>query len=184
MTGSIVRAVAQRCERPGCGEPASVSYGFDSERITVWLEALRPDGPSAGALCRRHAEAMVLPRGWWLQDRRSDAALFAAPEPPPSTQLYRPRRPRRRPSPPPPLPLAEDRLEDAAPAEAVPIHPDPSAAAADQVLAETAAPLGAGATTWSPAFEPGDDLDGLLDAKTPLLSRAFGRATPRPTPER
>ena len=69
------------CERPGCGEAASVSYGFDSDRSTVWLEALLPDGPGAGALCRRHADAMVLPKGWWLQDRRSDATLFTAPEP-------------------------------------------------------------------------------------------------------
>jgi hypothetical protein len=28
---------------------------------------------------------------------------------------------------------------------------------------------------WTPAFDIADDLGGLLDAKTPLLSRAFRR---------
>ena len=32
---------------------------------------------------------------------------------------------------------------------------------------------------WSPAFDAGDDLDGLLAAKTPLLARAF-RQDPAP----
>ncbi len=36
--------------------------------------------------------------------------------------------------------------------------------------------------TWRPVFDKGDDLDGLLDAGTPLLGRAFsGRPrSPRP----
>ena len=35
------------------------------------------------------------------------------------------------------------------------------------------------AAPWRPVFDPDDDLDGLLDASSPLLSRAFngrGRA--------
>jgi len=125
-----------------------VSYGFDPERSTVWLEALGPAGPAAGALCRRHADAMVLPRGWWLQDRRSDAALFTAPDEVPAAPVYRPKRRRRPPSPPAPLPLDEPGAE----AEAADAAPAPS---------------------WSPDFDAGDDLDGLLAAKTPLLARAF-----------
>jgi hypothetical protein len=155
--------MARLCERPGCGERASVAYGFDAERATVWLEALAPSGgPTAGVLCRRHAEAMVVPKGWWLQDRRSDATLFtAAPEPAAST--YRPKRPRRRPAVPPPLPLQAD----GAPA------------------AQAIAPSGDGAPSapaWTPAFDAADDLDGLLAAKTPLLSRAFRQPTPPPQP--
>src|SRR5215468_10077720 len=104
--------MARLCERPGCGENASVAYGFDAERGTVWLEPLRPSaGPTGGVLCRRHADAMVLPKGWWLQDRRSDATLFT-PAAVPSGPTYRPRRPRRRTVAPPSLPL------DAADAEA------------------------------------------------------------------
>src|SRR5215211_2882796 len=65
----------------------------------AWLGPLTDTGPRAGALCRHHADTMVLPRGWWLDDRRGgEEALFEppatvapveVPEPP------RPRRPRR-----------------------------------------------------------------------------------------
>jgi Protein of unknown function (DUF3499) len=153
--------MARFCERPGCGENASVAYGFDAERGTVWLEVLGPaGGPTAGVLCRRHADAMVLPKGWWLQDRRSDATLFTA-EAAPAAPTYRPKRPRRRPSPPPPLPLERT----------------PAADGADPV--DAPAPIPA----WTPAFDADDDLDGLLAARTPLLSRAFGQPTPpRPAP--
>jgi len=148
--------MARLCERPGCGEHASVAYGFDAERGTVWLEALTPAaGPTAGVLCRRHADAIVLPKGWWLQDRRSDSTLFTAP-PSSSATTYRPKRPRPRPATPPPLPLeAEPSAADAS---------DPPAAA------------------WTPAFDAADDLDGLLAAKTPLLSRAFRQPIP-PAPK-
>jgi len=155
--------MARLCERPGCGEHASVAYGFDAERGTVWLEALRASaGPTAGVLCRRHADAIVLPNGWWLQDRRSDSTLFTA-EPAPSTTTYRPRRPRRRPVTPAPLPL------DAGPTA--------RAADADAADAGDDAPP----TAWAPSFDAADDLDGLLVAKTPLLSRAFRQPTP-PSP--
>ena len=40
---------------------------------------------------------------------------------------------------------------------------------------------------WKPVFDQRDDLDGLLTARSPLLSRAFGkRESPsgtRPTPD-
>ncbi len=128
-----------------------MSYGFDPERTMVWLEVLGPAGPAAGALCRRHADAMVLPRGWWLQDRRSDAALFTAPEPAPPAAIYRPKRRRRPPADPAPLPLDEP-----PPAEA---HAGP-------------------APSWVPDFDAADDLGGLLAAKTPLLTRAFRQDPP------
>ena len=164
--GTSVRPVSRRCERPGCGEVASVAYGFDPERSMVWLEVLGPAGPAAGALCRRHADAMVLPRGWWLQDRRSDAALFTAPDPSPSTAVYRPRRRRRPPADPAPLPL-DDTTTTAAGADGI--------GADAAALTDGPAPVPA----WSPAFDAGDDLDGLLAAKTPLLARAF-RQDPAP----
>jgi hypothetical protein len=148
--------VPRLCERPGCGEKASVGYGFDAERGTVWLDALGPSGPTAGVLCRRHAEAMVVPNGWWLQDRRDSASLFSSPAPvAPVSHTYRPKRSRRRPSEPAPLPLD--------PATTV-VEPVPSVPA------------------WTPAFDAADDLGGLLDAKTPLLSRAFGQGAKAASP--
>jgi hypothetical protein len=131
---------------------ASVSYGFDPERTVVWLEVLGPAGPAAGALCRRHADAMVLPRGWWLQDRRSDAALFTAPEPAPPATVYRAKRRRRPDAEPAPLPLDEPGGSTEASAHAAP--------------------------SWVPDFDAGDDLGGLLAAKTPLLTRAFRQNPP------
>lgn len=59
------------CERPGCSAPADVAYGFDAETLTVWLDAFDAAlGSRAGVLCRRHADAMVVPLGWMLDDRR------------------------------------------------------------------------------------------------------------------
>ena len=86
---------------------------------------------------------MVLPRGWWLDDRRIPVpTLFAATATPPAEKT-----PRRR---------------------------TPRPAAAEPVV-ETELPLtnGDAPPSWTPEFDPGDDLNGLLDAKTRLLSRAF-----------
>ena len=59
------------CERPGCSQPADVAYGFDPASLTVWLDGFEHAvGPRSGALCRRHADAMVVPLGWLLDDRR------------------------------------------------------------------------------------------------------------------
>ena len=60
------------CERPGCSEVAAIAYGFDVDQLLVWLAPRDPDAEPlrAGSLCRRHADAMVVPRGWTLDDRR------------------------------------------------------------------------------------------------------------------
>ena len=59
------------CERPGCAAPAEVSYGIDNSTLTVWLDNSHvPEREHAGRLCRRHANALVVPRGWTVDDRR------------------------------------------------------------------------------------------------------------------
>ena len=59
------------CERPGCAAPAEVSYGIDNSSLTVWLDNSHvPEREHAGRLCRRHANALVVPRGWTVDDRR------------------------------------------------------------------------------------------------------------------
>lgn len=59
------------CERPGCAAPAEVSYGIDNANLTVWLDNSHvPEREHAGRLCRRHANALVVPRGWTVDDRR------------------------------------------------------------------------------------------------------------------
>jgi hypothetical protein len=141
----------------------------------VWLEALTPDEAASarsGVLCRRHADALVVPRGWWLDDRRQaaprlfnpDAVGGAAASPPPA------RRGRVR--------RAADRTEE------LPLFPH--AAEHDATVRElTPTPAGdppdpdeTKALPWSPRFDPADDLGGLLTARSPLLSRAFGAQPP------
>jgi hypothetical protein len=158
--------VAQQCERPACAEPAVVAYGFDPSRAVAWLEPYVAGGTGAGAhqgrLCRRHAEAMVVPRGWWLEDRRSAEQLFVAKPAQHERATRRPARPTR--------PIAE----------VVPLPlpaPEPEVAPVDEAIEEEAATADDAAPTpaWTPTFVVDDDLDGLLNATSPLLGRAFGR---------
>lgn len=76
------------CERSGCAEPNAVAYGIDNARLTVWFEvALEQDATEAGALCRRHADALVVPKGWTIDDRREPIPrLFIAPDTPMSSK--------------------------------------------------------------------------------------------------
>lgn len=120
---------------------------------------------AAGVLCRRHADAMVVPKGWTLDDRREPAPRLFRPRADQTGSTPRPtrRRPTRRDV------DAGVQLElvgaDApgAPPEATPrTSPEPE-------------PHGA----WTPSFDVDDDLDGLLEVRSPLLARAF-RGTDRP----
>jgi hypothetical protein len=63
--------VRKLCERPGCGASAEVSYGIDNASLTVWVDNRAIlEREHAGRLCRRHADALVVPRGWTIDDRR------------------------------------------------------------------------------------------------------------------
>jgi hypothetical protein len=88
--------MARLCERPGCSIVADVAYGFDAEHLVVWLDGFHAaQGASSGVLCRRHADAMVVPLGWMLDDRRDPAPrLFRPPAEAPTGPMIRPR-PRR-----------------------------------------------------------------------------------------
>lgn len=134
-------------------------FAFDARESLVWLDPITGHGLGAGVLCERHADGLSPPRGWNLLDRRgSEFRLWAgraALGAPPSTHApHRDRPARSRPcaSPGPLLPF------DATP------EPAPVAAAPD-------APR-----TWSPHDRPGPELEHVLDARTPLLARAFDSA--------
>ncbi|MEQ9161190.1 MAG: DUF3499 family protein, partial [Ilumatobacter fluminis] len=63
--------MARLCGRPGCSETGVVAYGMVPEDLLFWIAPLADspvDEPSV--LCARHADAMVVPRGWTLDDRR------------------------------------------------------------------------------------------------------------------
>ena len=91
--------MSRHCERPGCTTDAGVLYGIVLSDRRVWLENGDVDGlHEAGVLCKRHADSMVVPRGWSLDDRRHPMPrLFniGEPEPESATQSA-PRHPRRR----------------------------------------------------------------------------------------
>jgi hypothetical protein len=68
---SSVHDVRRLCERPGCAGQAEVSYGIDHVSLVVWVDNKAiSEREMAGRLCRRHANALVVPRGWTVDDRR------------------------------------------------------------------------------------------------------------------
>lgn len=262
--------MTRSCERPGCSALASIAYGIDPDRLTVWLDALDDRlaaEPWIGVLCRRHADAMVVPLGWMLDDHRELAPrLFKVGETDATGEIVRRRRgPALRgagseqlelavsPLSTTPVAVATDEVtvseriehlladdtaqlqrtvlraerehaeqvahaaevrhpqhapadEPPAPREvaaaAAPVDHDEHAVAAigthladepgaPQPDADASDPAAGGAdepppeqfvaaTLWSPVFDEADDLGGLLTARSPLLSRAFGNGTARP----
>jgi len=65
------------CERPGCGGVAAVSYGIDNEKLLVWIDSAPALDPArAGSLCRRHADALSVPKGWSIDDRRQPVPML------------------------------------------------------------------------------------------------------------
>jgi hypothetical protein len=177
------------CGRPGCSDSASVVYGMRPEDLVFWID-VPPEHPEdgAGVLCRRHADSMVVPRGWTLDDLRDpDLHLFRPPVSAPTsrTRTARPARERvvaeqlqlgsdiE-------LPLAFDScehpLDDRAAAAGTETEPPDADPLDDVEPLDAVEPLVADAGPWSPSFDEADDLDGLLSARSPLLSRAFRTA--------
>ena len=158
-----------------------MSYGFDADRLLVWLARRDADADPlrAGGLCRRHADAMVVPQGWTLDDRREPTPrLFRA-----GPQAGRdegaetaaaPRAPRAR-------------RRAAAPTEQLALDDEAAVdtAGAGETVADVAGPSPSDdpdatrAIPWLPDLADDDDLGGVLSADSPLLARAF-RGTDRP----
>lgn len=192
-------SMARLCERPGCSEVAAVAYGMQPEDLVFWLDVVRPgQEDEGGRLCSMHADSMVVPRNWTLNDLRDpDLHLF---RPPPIKRAPKPRARRSHRDDTPtgveqlslaaveiteiteitepvepvePSPLADsddDEVRDRRDAAPdVPVGPDPRAA--DE--SRTGAAGGGQPTSWRPDFDSADDLDGLLSARSPLLARAF-----------
>lgn len=152
-----------------------------AEDLVFWLDVLRPHTDlSSGALCGRHADSMVVPRHWTLDDLRD-------PEP----HLFRPPTPLPAPSPPtrrrsrPVSELVGEQMTLVAEPITVPTQQDGQPevtgrpAATGEVANEDVADVAA--IPWTPSFDDRDDLDGLLSARSPLLARAF-RGDDRPRP--
>jgi hypothetical protein len=155
--------MARLCERPGCSQPAEVTYGIDADHLTVWIEPLGGAADyRAGVLCRRHADAMVVPLGWMLDDRREAVPRLFRPRDTATPVKQRAKRQRHHSA------TGDDtgQLE---------LGVVPHDEADDAVPAAVASEFERPETPWKPVFDQRDDLDGLLTARSPLLSRAFGK---------
>ena len=141
-----------------------------AEDLLFWLAPLdKWVDLQTGVLCRRHADAMVVPRGWILDDRRE-----------PVPRLFRPSddtgsmpRPRRRRT----VAAANDAEQLELSEPGLP-QADPPPTGSDPV-GESIVTDPADENAWRPDFDDADDLDGLLEVQSPLLARAF-RGTDRP----
>jgi hypothetical protein len=157
--------VGRLCERPGCSELGAASYGMVAEDLLFWVDTLHPaDGHDTGVLCRRHADAMVVPRGWTLDDRREPQPRLFRPSADVTGSIARPRRRRVGGS----QTVAHQTVEQL---ELSATGTDVAAPTAS-IASVVAEPVDE-ATPWAPDFDDDDDLDGLLHVQSPLLARAF-----------
>jgi hypothetical protein len=139
-----------------------MTYGFDAEHLMVWIDSFdRVITDRAGVLCRRHADAMVVPLGWMLDDRRDPVPRLFKTAAQPTAAIPRHRR------------APSHRRDDTGQLE---LGADLVVALAEDAdaLDETGRPQESEVLPWKPAFDQTDDLDGLLEANGPLLARAFG----------
>jgi hypothetical protein len=124
-------------------------FCFDGRAALVWLDPLEPDhGTGAGVLCARHADALTPPRGWHLQDRRV-----------PMPRLWDER---------PALPSRPGADANGAARRRAPLR--------EQHAAGDAADVEPLPFDSPPTSVPATPLAELLDARSPLLARAFAAA--------
>jgi Protein of unknown function (DUF3499) len=145
------------CARAGCNSPAVATLRFEPTERLAWLAELDESAArTQGDLCQRHAAALVLPRGWQLLDERASAK---------------------------PAPEAVEAVESETIDSEV---GEPEVFEASDETGEPDDATDGGAPRSAPAqFGSNDDdtvveeeLDTILDARTPLLQRAFRNARP------
>ena len=174
QTRVVLGGMRRQCGRPGCSSVATVTFSFDATNCVVWLDPIADGTPRAGDLCTRHADLMSPPRDWDRIDRRPPrpepasvavgAAAVPMTTPAPATT---PVTTRAKTAPKRSAARRRSRVEQPAmePLEA----------------AQPAPPIHPAQPAWLPRNASEEDLDGVLDVSTPLLSRAFDQARPSET---
>jgi hypothetical protein len=140
------------------------------------------DGMQVNGLCRRHADALVVPRGWRIEDKRENVPrLFPVTPPAEKPKVAASKKAvSKKNRVKPPRPSIFDELKNEKKIEEVPTPIDEVAreVVVEVELEETKA------IPWSPQFDQTDDLGGVLRPKGRLLSRAFNfddtQLTPQP----
>jgi len=135
-------------------------FAFDARESLVWLDPIDTPGPGAGSLCAEHADRLSPPRGWNLLDRRATESRFWLGEPATVTDRT-PRRPQPARSRPRSTPAPSLPFDGAEPASAAPL------------VATIVSVPDHDRAVWSPHDRPGADFERVVDARTPLLARAF-----------
>jgi Protein of unknown function (DUF3499) len=140
--------VGGACARQFCSAPSIARVDFDGEARVVWIDDLGDHKPAAACcLCRRHADTLTPPRNWELRDLRAKARVT---EEPASVDL-----------------AAAERTPAEMSAVAAASEPPPPPAPEVAPVAAEASPA------WSPRLFASVDTGSVLDATSPLLSRAF-----------
>lgn len=151
------------------------------EDLLFWIAPISGSGrDDRNVLCRRHADAMSVPRGWTLDDRREPSPRLFMPSrfdgPAGSRGETRPRRRSASARPPESEQLVIDGTGEIERPGVTPAS-DRAGRASGDLAGETDRPTDP-AAPWSPPLDDGGDLDGLLEVSSPLLARAF-RGTDR-----
>ena len=173
--------MSKQCERPSCKELAIAAYFLDSSELLITLENYVPvDGMQVNGLCRRHADALVVPRGWRIEDKRENVPRLFPVTPPaekPKSNVAKKVEPKKN-RVKPPRPSIFDELKNDKKIEEVVVPIVEVEQVIEVELEETKA------LPWSPQFDQTDDLGGVLRPKGRLLSRAFNfddtQSSPRP----
>ena len=192
--------MSRHCQRSGCTSTASVLYGIVLGERLVWLEAGDVDGPhDAGVLCKRHADSLVVPRNWYLDDRRQPVPrLFKIEDEPEVSRQPRPRERRRvtevevptlfdapidpeeperdLPEPAPEMTVVVDTFVDDSTKEIVLVEPveDVNEYVYEPLDDDELSLDDSKAHPWIPEFERETDLTQGLSSRNRLLERAFG----------
>lgn len=79
----VSASAERRCRRPVCtaSATATLTFAYDAARVTV-LPLVDEPHPTRWDLCGRHADALVVPRGWDHDDQRRPAGPPATTEHP------------------------------------------------------------------------------------------------------
>ena len=154
-------------------------FGFDAAATLVWLDPYDGRARGAGLLCAHHADTITPLRGWTLVDRRVRAPRLWAERPrvvSPTRSASRARHSRHARH----EPAASEAAATASGADVV-AEPLPFG---DRAPAEVPTP--AATLQVSAVDRPGpaaaasrSALDDLLDARSPMLARAFEAARSR-----
>jgi hypothetical protein len=189
VKGIIGKAASRRydhamrtCARSGCSSPAAAVLTYDRTTQTAYLYAVDdPSSRTPGDLCERHLSRFVVPRSWQLIDRRESAPVEAATPLRAVSSTGPDREPKPR--------VAKPRVAKPRAAKAIAAKPravttrkwaEVGPSLFDAPVHDVVAPSPADAEpapsepVWMPRFGPDSELEGVLDAKTPLLRRAFG----------